>query len=331
MIRRREWIGAAAGMLAAGKAHAQAADRRAPPAWPVRPIRLIIPDTPGTGNDTTARLMAPLLEAAMGQPWIVENRTGAGGRIGVEAAFRAAPDGYTFLLGNAGSNGINAAIYRDLPYDLTTAFEPVSLLVVGPNALFVNPRVLPVGNVAELIAAIRARPGHFSYASAGVGSSAHMSMELFRHQAGLDILHVPYRGAAGLVQAVLAGEAPLAFANLVNVMPQVRSGEVRLLAVTSRDRQADLPEVPTIAEGGLPGFETLAWNALLAPRGTPPEIRARARAELLKLRENAALGERIRQLGGTLVVSSPEELQARIQGDIAQWRSLADAVGIQAQ
>lgn len=324
MLRRRDWLGGTTGALLTGTARAQ-------PAWPTRSVRLIVPDSPGTGNDTTARLLAPLLEAAMGQPWIVENRVGAGGRIGVEAAFRAAPDGYTFLLGNAGSNGINAAIYRDLPYDLVTAFDPVSLLVVGPNTLFVNPRVLPVSTVAELIALVRARPGALSYASAGVGSSAHMSMELFKSQTGLDILHVPYRGAAGLVQAVLAGEAPLAFANLVNIMPQARGGEVRLLAMTSRTRQADLPEIPTMEEAGLPGFETLAWNALLAPKGMPAAIRERLWTELRKLRGDAALGARIRQLGGQLVVSTPAELQARIEGDIAQWRRLANAVGIQAQ
>ena len=322
MFTRRMAIGMAMGALAA-PALAQT--------WPTRPIRLIVPDTPGTGNDVTARLFAPLLEAALGQPWVVENRTGAGGRIGVEAAFRAAPDGTTFLLGNAGSNGINAAIYRDLPYDLTTAFDPVSLLVVGPNTLFVNPRQIPVNSVAELIAWVRARPGQLSYASAGIGSSAHMSMALFLNRTGLDIQHVPYRGAAGLAQAVVTGEAPVAFANLVNIMPQARSGEVRLLAVTTRTRDPGLPDLPTLEEAGLPGFETLAWNAILAPRGTPAAIRERLSAELTKLRADATLAERIRNLGGTLVVSTPAELQARIEGDIAQWRRLAQAANIQAQ
>lgn len=324
MLRRREGLGLITGALLAAPAVAQSP-------WPTRPIRLIVPDTPGTGNDTTARLLAPLLEAALGQPWIVENRAGAGGRIGVEAAFRAAPDGTSFLLGNAGSNGINAAIYRDLPYDLMTAFDPISLLVVGPNTLFVNQRVLPVTSVAELIALVRARPGALSYASAGIGSSAHMSMELFRSRTGLDIQHVPYRGAAGLAQAVLTGEAPLAFANLVNIMPQARSGEVRLLAVTSRMRDPGLPEIPTMEEAGLPGFETLAWNALLSPRGTPAPIRERLWTELARLRGEAALAERIRLLGGTLVVSTPAELQARIEADIGQWRRLATAANIQAQ
>jgi tripartite-type tricarboxylate transporter receptor subunit TctC len=323
MILRRPLLAAAAA-LAARPALAQ-------PAWPTRPVRLILPDAPGSGNDTTARLVAPLLEAALGQPFVVENRGGAGGRIGVEAAFRAAPDGYSLLLGNAGSNGINAAIYRDLPYDLTNAFDPVALLVVGPNALIVNSRVLPVTDVAGLIAAIRARPGQLNYASGGVGSSAHMSMELFKDQARLDIVHVPYRGIPALAQAVISGEAPVAFANLVNVMPYVQRGEVKLLAVTSRARHPDLPQTPTVQESGLPGFETIAWNGILAPRGTPAPIRERLHAELVKLRANATLQDRVRLLGGVLVVSTPAEFQQRIEADIAQWKRLAQAANITAQ
>ncbi|MBR0679548.1 tripartite tricarboxylate transporter substrate binding protein [Roseomonas eburnea] len=324
MHNRRTLIAAAAAACAMRPAFAQAP-------WPTRPVRLILPDAAGAGNDTTARLIAPLLEASLGQPFVVDNRAGAGGRIGVEAAFRSAPDGTTFLLGNAGSNGINAAIYRDLPYDLATAFDPIALLVVGPNALIVNPRALPVTSVAELIAAARARPGGLNYASAGVGSSAHMNMELFKNQAGLDIIHVPYRGASALVQAVVAGEAPLAFANLVNVMPQVRSGEVKLLAVSSLTRMAELPETPTVHESGLPNFETVAWNGLLAPKGTPAPILDRLHAELVKLRDNTALRDRIRLIGGTLVVSSPAEFQSRIERDIAQWKRLAQAANITAQ
>ena len=322
-MNRRQLLAAAAA-CAATPAVAQAP-------WPTRPVRFILPDAAGAGNDTTARLIAPLLEAALGQPFVVDNRAGAGGRIGVEAAFRSAPDGYTFLLGNAGSNGINAAIYRDLPYDLATAFDPVALLVVGPNALIVNSRVLPVASVADLIARIRAQPGGLNYASAGVGSSAHMNMELFKNQAGLDIVHVPYRGASALVQAVISGEAPLAFANLVNVMPQVRSGEVKLLAVTSLTRTPDLPDTPTVHESGLPNFESVAWNGILAPKGTPAPIRDRLHAELLKLRDNAALQERIRLIGGTLAVSTPAEFQGRIDRDIAQWKRLATAANITAQ
>jgi tripartite-type tricarboxylate transporter receptor subunit TctC len=324
MMNRRSVVAAAAAAFAARPALAQ-------PSWPTRPVRIILPDAPGSGNDTTARLVAPFLEAALGQPFVVENRGGAGGRIGVEAAFRAAPDGYSFLLGNAGSNGINAAIYRDLPYDLTNAFEPVALMVVGPNALVVNSRVLPVNDVAGLIAAIRARPGALNYASGGVGSSAHMSMELFRSQAGLDIQHIPYRGTPALAQAVISGEAPVAFVNLVNIMPYIQRGEVKLLAVTMLERHPDLPDTPTVHESGLAGFETVAWNGFLAPRGTPAAVRDRFRAELLKLRADATLQDRIRLLGGTLVVSTPQEFQQRIETDIAKWKRLAEATNIQAQ
>lgn len=323
MIQRRHLLAAAAASIAT--------PALAQPAWPTRPIRLILPDAPGSGNDTTARLIAPLLDASLGEPLVIENRGGAGGRIGVEAAFRAAPDGYSFLLGNAGSNGINAAIYRDLPYDLTNAFDPVALMVIGPNALVVNTRVLPVEDVAGLIAAIRARPGALNYASGGVGSSAHMSMELFKNQAGLDILHIPYRGTPALAQAVISGEAPIAFANLVNVMPYIQRGEIKLLAVTSMQRHADLPQVPTVHESGLAGFETLAWNGILAPKGTPAPIRQKLWDELDKLKGNATLNERIRLLGGVLVVSTPQEFQARIDEDVAKWKHLATVANIQAQ
>jgi tripartite-type tricarboxylate transporter receptor subunit TctC len=299
-------------------------------AWPVRPVRLILPDAPGNGNDTIARLIAPALQAALGQPFVIENRAGAGGRIGVEAAFNAGPDGYAFLFGNAGSNGINAAIYPDLPYDLATAFEPVSLLVQGPNVLVVNRRALPVANVAGLVAALRARPGALNYASAGIGSSAHMSMELFKAAAGLQLVHVPYRGAPAMAQSLIAGETAAMFANLVNVMPFLQRGELTALAVTSQARWPGLPEVPTVADT-YPGFETLAWNGILAPRGTPAPIRARLHAALVALRADSALEERVRGLGGALVASTPEAFAARIVADIAQWKGLVARTGIRVE
>lgn len=298
--------------------------------WPSRPVRLILPDTPGSGNDTTARLIAPALQATLGQPFVVENRGGAGGRIGVEAAFNAAPDGYSFLFGNAGSNGINAAIYPDLPYDLTTAFEPVSLLVQGPNVLVVNRRILPVSDLPALVAALRARPGALNYASAGVGSSAHMSMELLKAAAGLEVVHVPYRGTPAMAQSLIAGETALMFANLINVMPYIQRGEVAPIAVTARSRWPGLPEVPPVAET-IPGFETLAWNGILAPRGTPAPIRTRLHEALVALRASADMAERVRGLGGELVASSPEAFAARIAADISQWKALVARTGIRAE
>jgi tripartite-type tricarboxylate transporter receptor subunit TctC len=328
MPRRRHLLRATIAAAAWPAGHAAVAQ----PAWPVRPVRVILPDTPGTGNDTTARLLAPHLEAALGQPFVPDNRPGAGGRLGVEAAWRAPPDGYTLLLGNAGSNGINAAIYRDLPYDLATGFEPISLLVAGPNVLSVNARLLPVDTPAELVAAIHARPpGALSYGSAGVGSSAHMSMELFKTGAGLDILHVPYRGAPAMAQAVIAGDVALFFANLVNVMPLIRRGDLRPIAVTGLTRWPELPEVPTLHETILPGFETLAWNGLLAPPGTPRAIVDRLHATVVQIARDPTLNERVRVLGGTLVASTPEELGARIRADIAKWRDLAARANIRAE
>ncbi|MXP63522.1 tripartite tricarboxylate transporter substrate binding protein [Roseomonas sp. M0104] len=303
---------------------------RAAEPWPTRPVRLILPDAPGSGNDTTARLIAPALEAALGQPFVVENRGGAGGRIGVEAAYNAAPDGYSFLLGNAGSNGINAAIYQDLPYDLTSAFEPVSLLVQGPNVLVVNTRVLPVNDLSALVALVRTRPGRLNYASGGVGSSAHMSMELFKSAANLDIVHVPYRGTPAMAQSVIGGDTALMFANLVNVMPYIQRGELKPLAVTSLTRTPELPDVPTVAET-LPGFETLAWNGILAPRGTPAPIRERLQAALAGLKKAPMIQDRVRLMGGELVASTPEEFAARINADIAKWKALAAQAGIRAE
>jgi tripartite-type tricarboxylate transporter receptor subunit TctC len=298
-------------------------------AWPTRPVRIVVPDAPGSGNDTTARVFANHLEQALGQPAPVDNRAGAGGRIGVENAFRSPPDGSTLLLGNAGSNGINAALYRDLPYDLERDLVPISLLVTGPNVLAVNPRVLPVTSVAELLALIRSQPrGHFNYATAGAGSSAHFSAELFKAMTDTDLVHVPFRGAAGMAQAAVAGDAPFLIANMVNVMPFIRRGELRMLAVTSLERWPDTPEVPTLHESGLAGFETIAWNGLFGPPGLPAPIVQRLLPELQRIGRLPDVIDRIKLLGGQIVTSPPEVLAARVRADIAKWKQLAARANI---
>ena len=299
-------------------------------AWsPTRPIRVIEPGSPGGGNDTTIRLFAHHLEQALGQPFVVDNRAGAGGRIGVEAVFRAPPDGTTLLMGNAGSNGVNAALYRDLPYDLERDFTPISLLVTGPNALVINPRIFPVATVPELIAAIRARPpGHYSYGSGGVGSSAHFSAELFKAMAGVDMVHVPYRSAPLAAQALVAGDAPFLIANLVNVMPFVTRGEVKLLAVTSLERWPDTPEVPTLHESGLAGYETIAWNGLFGPPGLPQPIVQRLVPELQRIGRLPDVIARVKLIGGQVITSPPDVLAARVRSDIAKWRDLAQRANI---
>jgi tripartite-type tricarboxylate transporter receptor subunit TctC len=324
MPRRRALL--LAPLLAAPAALAQTA---AP--WPARPVRLLLPDAPGSGNDSTARIFSHYLEQALGQAVPVDNRGGAGGRIGVEAAWRSPPDGHTWLLGNAGSNGINAALYHNLPYELETAFIPVSLLVTGPNCLAVNPRALPVDSVASLVAHLKARPGQVNYASAGPGSSAHFSMELFKSVAGVDAVHIPYRASPAMAQAAAAGDAPLLIANLVNIMGVLQRGELKPLAVTSLTRSADLPDVPTLDESGLPGFETLAWNGLFAPPGTPAPIVARMLAEIQRVAQIPEVRTRLRALGGDLVASGPEVLAARVRSDIAKWKALAASAGIRAE
>jgi tripartite-type tricarboxylate transporter receptor subunit TctC len=301
-------------------------------AWPTRPVRIVEPGAPGGGNDTTIRLFAPHLERAFGQSFVVDNRPGAGGRVGVENVFRAAPDGSTLLLGNAGSNGINAAIYRDLPYNLETDFTPISLLVTGPNALVVNPRVFPVQTVAALIAAIKAQPrNHYNYGSGGVGSSAHLSAELFKKMAGVEMEHIPYRGAPQMAQAVITGDAPFLIGNLVNVMPFVARGEVRLLAVSSLQRWPDLPDVPTLDESGLPGFETIAWNALFGPPGLPRPIVDRLVQEVQRIGRLPEVQERVKLIGGQVATGTPEELMRRVRSDIAKWRDLAQSANIRAE
>lgn len=300
--------------------------------WPDRPVRIVVPDAPGSGNDITARIFAHHLERGLRQGFPVDNRVGAGGRIGVEAVFRAAPDGATLLLGNAGSNGINAALYRDLPYNLETDFTPISLLVVGPNALGINPRVLPVADVAALLALLRARPpGSVNYASAGPGSSSHFSAELFQAMAGVRLTHIPYRGAAQMGQAVVSGDAPLVIGNLVNLQGFADRGEMRLLAVTSRGRWEGTPDIPTLHESGLPGFETLAWNGFFGPPGLPGAVAARLLPELRRIAALPDVQERIASIGGRLVTSDGPALAARVRDDIAKWRALAASANIRAE
>ncbi len=321
-MRRRALLATALAIPAVARAQAP---------WPNRPIRWILPDAPGGGNDITARLVTSMLEPSLGQPSIVDLRPGAGGRIGVEAAFRSPPDGYSFLLGNAGSNGINAAIYRSLPYNLETDFEPISLIVMNPNVLTVNAKLIPVNTVMELVEYIRARPGQLNYASGGVGASNHMTTELLKYQLKLDIVHVPYRGAQAMAQAAISGDAPVVAGNLVNLMPFIQRGELKALAVTSRTRTPLLPDVPTMIESGIPDFETIAWNGLMAPKGTPQPIIQRMHAELVKLRDNASLRERIAVIGGEVVMSTPEEFAARIRSDIAKWKIVAEVADIRAE
>jgi tripartite-type tricarboxylate transporter receptor subunit TctC len=296
-------------------------------AYPQKPIRLIVPSPPGDGSDLMARAIGDKLTQALGQPIVVDNRQGAGGRVGTEAAAKAAPDGYTLIMGNAGSHGINAALYRDLPYDIERDFVAITQVMRAPNVLVINPS-LPAKSVAEFIALLKGSPGKYSYGSGGNGSSAHFTAELFKSMAGVDIAHIPYKGATPALTDVIGGQVAMFMGNLPPAMGHIKAGRVRALAVTTAQRSSLVPDLPTIAEAGLPGFETVAWFGLFAPAGTAPEIVARLRDEVAKIVQQPDIRERIVTLGGEPVGNTPAEFAAIVRGDVAKWKGVAKAANI---
>jgi tripartite-type tricarboxylate transporter receptor subunit TctC len=295
--------------------------------YPSRPIRIVAPSTPGDAPDVIARVLAERLSAALGTQVFVENHPGAGGVVGSDIVAKAPADGYTLIIGNAGSHGINAAVYAKLPYDIQRDFAAVSQVAVSPNILIVNPEV-PATNVQQFIAYAKARPGQLSYASGGNGSSAHMSMELFKSMAGVDLVHIPYKGSSPALTDVVSGQVAAMFVNLPPALPLVKAGKLRALAVTTRTRSPLLPDVPTVQESGLPGYETVAWFGILAPAATPKEIIARLSTEIAKVVRTPEMRERLLALGAEPVGGTPEEFSAVIGRDIAKWMPLAKTVGI---
>jgi tripartite-type tricarboxylate transporter receptor subunit TctC len=318
---------ALAGVILALTASLASVSAAAADAYPSRPIRIVAPSTPGDAPDVIARVLAERLSAALGTQVFVENHPGAGGVVGSDIVAKAPADGYTLIIGNAGSHGINAAVYVKLPYDIQRDFAAVSQVAVSPNILVVNPDV-PATNVQQFIAYAKARPGQLSYASGGNGSSAHMSMELFKSMAGVDLVHIPYKGSSPALTDVVSGQVAAMFVNLPPAVPLVKAGKLRALAVTTRSRSALLPDVPTVQESGLPGYETVAWFGILAPATTPKEIVARLSAEIAKIVRTPEMRERLLGLGAEPVGGTPDEFSAVIARDIAKWTPLAKSVGI---
>ena len=315
------------GLAANGYAQTQSTGDK----WPVRAIRIISPDAAGSGNDIFARLISPLLSEALGGAAIViENKPGAGGRIGVEAAFRSAPDGHTLLVGNAGSNGINAAIYKDLPYDLEKDFVPLSLLAVGPNVLVVNAKNSDVNDLASLIRVLKSRPGEVNFGITTPGSSAHLMTELFRLQSGTQFVSISYKGAPEAARALIGGEVQANFTNLSNIMSQIQAKEVKAIAVTTAAQTPLLPGVKSMAEQGMPEFDASAWTAVFAPKGTPKAITDRLQAALASLRNNTALRERFLSQGTQMIMSDGETLGKRVSADVQRWKALVAAAKITA-
>jgi tripartite-type tricarboxylate transporter receptor subunit TctC len=295
--------------------------------YPDKPIHIIVPSPPGDGSDLMARAIGDKLSQAWGQPVIIENRPGAGGRIGSEMAAKAAPDGYTWIMGNAGSHGINAAVYSNLPFDTERDFAPITQIMRAPNVLVVSPS-LGVSTVQQFIALLKKNPGKYNYGSGGNGSSAHMSSELFKMMADVKITHVPYKGATPALTDLIAGRIAMFLGNLPPVIPFIKSGQVKALAVTSLKRSPELPDVPTLDESGLKGYETIAWFGLLAPAGTPKPIIDKIQAEVARIVQLPDIRQRITVLGGEPVGNTPAEFAAIIHNDIVKWKKVAAAAHV---
>ncbi len=309
MIRRRHLALAAAAVPFA--AQAQVAD------WPNRPIRLVSPFPPGGAADLTARIMAEELTGVLRQSVVVENRTGVGGAVGSEFVARATPDGYTWLLASTGPFAITPELVR-LNFDPARDLAPVAMVSIVPSIFVVNPAV-PANNMAELIALARARPGQLSYASGGNGTAQHLFGEMLKQMAGLDILHVPYRGGGPALTDTIAGRVQILCDTLPLALPHIREGRVRAVGVTTAQRHPALPEVPTVAESGVPGYEAVGWYGMAAPTGTPEPLVTRMNREVNALLEKPSLKERMSAQGSDPLPMTPAAFQARIAEDRARW------------
>jgi tripartite-type tricarboxylate transporter receptor subunit TctC len=303
---------------------------RGPPGYPSRPIRLIVPFPPGGSTDILARALSDKLSQGLGQPVVIDNRPGAAGSIGAEAAARAAPDGHTLMMGHLGTLAVNPAIYKNLPYDPVKSFAPVSLMAIVPSVLVVNPS-LPVTSAAELIAYARAHPGKLAYGSAGNGSTSHLTTEYFKLVTGTDILHVPYKGVGPMLTDLVSGQLSMGLNGAPSVMQHVNAGRLRALAVTSLKRLEALPQVPTLDEAGVRGFDASGWYGLVVPAGTPQAIVARLNAEVGRAMQTAELRARLDSEGALAAPGTPEEFAALIRAEIARWDTVLKRAGVQAQ
>jgi tripartite-type tricarboxylate transporter receptor subunit TctC len=298
--------------------------------WPNRAIRIIVPFAPGGATDIPARLVAPKLSESLGQPVVVENRTGAGGIVGIQAAAQSQPDGYTMLIATNGELVMNPSIYPKLPYDPFKDFVAVSIMVESPMLLVV-PANSPYNSLGDIIAAAKAKPGAITYSTAGIGSTSHVLTEMFATQAGIQLLHVPYKGGAPASQAVATGEVAMALLNLGSAVNFVKGGKAKAIAVTSEKRHPGFPDWPTAIEGGAPGFADAIWIGMAAPAGVPREVVNRMSAEVAKALRAPDVRERLAQLGSDAVGSSPEEAAARIKREFPRYAQAIKKANIRPQ
>jgi len=294
--------------------------------YPTKPVRFIVPSAVGGGTDIIARAISLKLSEALGQQFVVDNRPGAGQMIGIELAARSPADGHTILMA-ASTLAINPIMYKKVPYDPLRDFAPITQAATLANVIVVHPS-LPVKSIAELIAYAKQRPGQLNFASAGIGTSPQMSIELLKSMAGIDMVHIPYKGTAPGVVDLLAGQVLVMAPNVLTALPHIKAGKLRALAVTSARRSEGLPDVPTVAESGLPGYDSTQWYGVLAPAGTPRDIVARLHDEIVRALRDAEVGKRLAADGAEPVGSSPEEFAAFIKSESEKWAKVAQAAGI---
>jgi tripartite-type tricarboxylate transporter receptor subunit TctC len=297
-----------------------------PPEYPTRAVRIIVPSAPGGGTDILARVLADYLAKSLGGQFVVENRAGAGQMIGIEAVARAAPDGYTLLMA-ASTLAINPVMYKNIKYDALRDFEPITQVASLPNVLIVHPS-FPAQSLADFIVLAKQKPGAFTYASAGVGTSPQMTMELLKSMAGIELQHIPFRGTTPGVTEVLGGRVTAMFANLLTAKPLVEAGQLRALAVSGQKRAESMPTIPTVAEGGVANYEALQWYGLLAPAGTPQNIVTRLQAEVSRALQTPEVQERLAADGAEPVGSTPAEFAALIKTELQKWAEVARAANI---
>ncbi|ARM89886.1 bordetella uptake domain-containing protein [Rhizobium sp. CIAT894] len=296
--------------------------------FPDRAITMVVPFAAGGSTDVVARIVAQKMSEDLGQQVIVQNVAGAGGNLGAGNVARAEPDGYTILMGTVATHALNPLILKSTPYDPEKDFAPVSLLVVVPNVLVVNPQ-LPAKTVPELIALLKAEPDKYSYASSGNGTPLHLSGELFKSMAGVSMQHIPYKGAGPALNDVIGNQVPIMFDNLPSSSSHIKAGTLRALAVTTAARAPSFPDVPTVAESGIPGYETYTWNALFAPAKTPNEVVMRLNASASKALKDPAVAERMKEFSATIVGSTPDELAAHVKAELAKWGPVVKGANIQ--
>ncbi len=297
--------------------------------FPSKPVKIIVPSTPGDGSDILARAIGQKLTERWNQPFIVENRPGAGGVVGTESAARSAADGYTVIMGNAGSHAINQALYPKLSYDVVRDFAPITLVASAPNVFVVNPSV-SAKTVAEFIALAKKEPGKYSFASGGTGSSAHLNGEMLKAFAGIEMTHVTYKGSSPAVADLIGGQVQLMIGNLPPILPHIKSGKVRALGVSTATRFAATPDLPPVADT-VPGYESLAWFGLFAPAATPKEIVAKWHADVVAVLATPEIRERVAQLGFEVVGNTPEAYATLVKNDIAKWQRVVKASGAKAE